>query len=104
MQGKPVAEQEIGKQLLLETVAYAESSLCRPKLLLNYFGEVMKEGCGNCDNCLHPKEKFEGKEDVRLSLKAILSGAANDGFFRICSLNHDILGKIIFIQLVGSFR
>jgi len=72
MQGKPVAEQEIGKQLLLETVAYAESAVCRPKLLLNYFGEVMKEACDNCDNCLHPKEKFEGKKEILLSLKAIL--------------------------------
>jgi len=72
MQGKPVAEQEIGKQLLLETVAYAESAVCRPKLLLNYFGEFMKEGCDNCDNCLHPKEKFEGKDNVLLALKAIL--------------------------------
>ncbi len=72
MQGKPVAEQEIGKQLLMETVAYAESSVCRPKLLLNYFGEVMEEDCGNCDNCLHPKEKFEGKEYLLLALKAIL--------------------------------
>jgi len=73
MQGKPVAEQEIGKQLLLETVAYAESAVCRPKLLLNYFGEYMDEGCDNCDNCLHPKEKFEGKEYILLSLKAILA-------------------------------
>ena len=73
MQGKPVAEQEIGKQLLLETVAYAESAVCRPKLLLNYFGEFMEEGCDNCDNCLHPKEKFEGKADVLLSLKSILA-------------------------------
>ncbi len=72
MQGKPVAEQEIGKQLLLETVAYAESAVCRPKLLLNYFGEYMDEGCDNCDNCLNPKERFEGKSDVLLSLKAIL--------------------------------
>ncbi len=72
MQGKPVAEQEIGKQLLLETVSYTESSVCRPKMLLNYFGEVMEEDCGNCDNCLHPKEKFEGKEYIVLSLKAIL--------------------------------
>ncbi|MFO7670457.1 MAG: DNA helicase RecQ [Bacteroidales bacterium] len=73
MQGKPVAEQEIGRQLLLETVAYAESAVCRPKLLLNYFGEVMKENCDNCDNCLHPKEKFEGKSYMLLGLKAILS-------------------------------
>lgn len=72
MQGKPVAEQEIGKQLLLETVGYSESAVCRPKLLLNYFGEFMEEGCDNCDNCLHPKERFEGKSEVLLSLKAIL--------------------------------
>ncbi|MCF8226649.1 MAG: DNA helicase RecQ [Bacteroidales bacterium] len=72
MQGKPVAEQEIGKQLLLETVSYAESSVCRPKLLLNYFGEEMKGTCGNCDNCLHPKEKFEGQEFIILALKTIL--------------------------------
>lgn len=72
MQGKPVAEQEIGKQLLLETVAYAESSVCRPKQLLNYFGEEMPENCDNCDNCLHPKTQFEGKEDIALVLKAIL--------------------------------
>ena len=73
MQGKPVAEQEIGRQLLLETVAYAESAVCRPKLLLNYFGEYMEDGCNNCDNCLHPKEKFEGKSYLILSLKAILA-------------------------------
>ncbi|MEX0987175.1 MAG: DNA helicase RecQ [Bacteroidales bacterium] len=72
MQGKPVAEQEIGRQLLLETVSYTESSVCRPKLLLNYFGEVMEENCGNCDNCLHPKEKFEGKAYLVLALKTIL--------------------------------
>ncbi len=71
MQGKPVAEQEIGKQLLLETVAYAESSVCRPKLLLNYFGETMEEPCGNCDNCLNPKEQFEGKDFVLTVLKVI---------------------------------
>jgi ATP-dependent DNA helicase RecQ len=73
MQGKPVAEQEIGRQLLLETVSYTESSVCRPKLLLNYFGEVMEENCNNCDNCLHPKEKFEGKEYIVLALKSILA-------------------------------
>ena len=73
MQGKPVAEQEIGKQLLLETVAYAESSVCRPKILLSYFGEEMPEVCGNCDNCLHPKEKFEGKDYVILVLETILA-------------------------------
>ena len=72
MQGKPIAEQEIGKQLLLETVSYAETSVCRPKVLLNYFGEVMEENCGNCDNCLHPKEEFEGMDYIKLSLESIL--------------------------------
>jgi ATP-dependent DNA helicase RecQ len=73
MQGKPVAEQEIGKQLLLETVAYAESSVCRVRQLLNYFGEEMLEPCGNCDNCLNPKSEFEGKEFLVKALKAILT-------------------------------
>lgn len=62
MQGKPVAEQEIGKQLLLETAAYAESSVCRRKTLLHYFGEeYTEENCGNCDNCLNPKNKWRLK-------------------------------------------
>jgi ATP-dependent DNA helicase RecQ len=73
MQGKPIAEQEIGKQLLLETVAYAESSVCRPKLLLNYFGEEMREACDNCDNCLHPKTSFEGQEYIIKVLQAIIA-------------------------------
>ncbi len=73
MQGKPVAEQEIGKQLLLETVSYAESSVCRTKQLLNYFGEEMAENCNNCDNCLHPKKQFEGQEYVVLALKTLQS-------------------------------
>ncbi len=72
MQGKPIAEQEIGKQLLLETVSYAESSVCRPKVLLNYFGEIMEETCGNCDNCLNPKEEFEGMEYIVKALNTIL--------------------------------
>lgn len=71
MQNKPVNEQEIGKQLLLETVSYAESSVCRVRQLLNYFGETMKEDCGNCDNCINPKKKFEGKEDISLVLEVI---------------------------------
>ncbi|MBN2481352.1 MAG: HRDC domain-containing protein, partial [Bacteroidales bacterium] len=71
MQGKPISEQEIGKQLLLETVSYAESSVCRPKQLLNYFGEIMPENCDNCDNCLHPKVLFEGKDDIVLALQTI---------------------------------
>lgn len=71
MQGKPLAEQEIGKQLLFETVAYAESSVCRPKLLLNYFGEIMTGQCDNCDNCLHPKEQLEGSDYITMALEAI---------------------------------
>ena len=65
MQGKPVAEQEIGKQLLIETASYAESSVCRRKSLLHYFGEEYhEENCGNCDNCLNPKKKVEAKEEL----------------------------------------
>ncbi len=64
MQGKPVAEQEIGHQLLNEVVTYAESGVCRVQQLLNYFGETLEEPCGNCDNCLNPKEQFEGKDYI----------------------------------------
>ncbi len=74
LKSKPVAEQEIATQLLLETVAYAESSVCRRKQLLHYFGEVYNhDSCQNCDNCLHPKTKFEGKEYVLLVLETILA-------------------------------
>ena len=73
MHGKPIAEQEIGRQLLLETVAYAEGSLCRRKTLLLYFGEEYKEeSCGSCDNCLNPKEQFEGQEYMEMVLEVIL--------------------------------
>jgi len=72
MQGKPLAEQEIGKQLLFETVAYAETSVCRRKLLLHYFGEDFKEEtCDTCDNCVNPKEQFEGQEHIVVLLKTI---------------------------------
>lgn len=65
MQGKPISEQEIGKQLLLETTAYAESSICRRKSLLHYFGEEYNEdNCGNCDNCLNPKKQVEAKDEL----------------------------------------
>jgi len=74
MQGKPVAEQEIGKQLLLETVTYAESSVCRRKMLLHYFGEEYHvENCTNCDNCNHPKSQFEGKEYLQLVIETVLA-------------------------------
>ena len=74
MEGKPVAEQDIGKQLLQETAAYAESSVCRRKILLHYFGEEYpKDNCGNCDNCRHPKVKREGKEALLIVLRSILA-------------------------------
>ena len=74
MQGKPVAEQEIGKQLLMETVAYAESNTCRRKLLLSYFGEDYHvDNCGACDNCLHPKRQFDGREEMSLVIELIQS-------------------------------
>jgi len=74
MQGKPISEQEIGKQLLMETVSYAESNICRRKVLLNYFGESYpQDNCGSCDNCLYPKKQFEGKEDIALILELISS-------------------------------
>ncbi len=74
MQGKPLSEQEIGKQLLAETVAYAESNLCRRTVLLNYFGEDYTTGqCGSCDNCLYPKKQFDGKEEIALVLELIQS-------------------------------
>lgn len=72
MQGKPVAEQEIGKLLLLETVSYAESSMCRRKTLLHYFGEEYpEENCGCCDNCLHPKPKIGAQASLRMALEAL---------------------------------
>ncbi|MBI3511578.1 MAG: DNA helicase RecQ [Bacteroidetes bacterium] len=72
MKGKPVAEQEIGKQLLLETVAYAESSACRRKVLLHYFGESYKEkNCKNCDNCNNPKTKVDATDDVGLAVDCV---------------------------------
>lgn len=72
MQGKPIAEQEIGKQLLLETASYAESSVCRRKSLLHYFGEEFPhEHCGNCDNCLNPKKKVEAKDDLITVIETI---------------------------------
>ena len=74
MEGKPVAEQDIGRQLLVETAAYAETSVCRRKMLLHYFGEEYdKDNCGNCDNCLHPKTKIEAQEQLVIVLNSILA-------------------------------
>ena len=74
MQGKPISEQEIGKQLLMETVSYAESNQCRRKILLNYFGEdYPQDNCGMCHNCLYPKKQFDGHEEMCLVIELILS-------------------------------
>ena len=78
MEGKPIAEQDIGRQLLQETAAYAESSVCRRKMLLHYFGEEYnEENCHNCDNCLHPKEKHEAQDALLIVLKAVLAVKEN---------------------------
>jgi len=91
MKGKPVAEQEIGNQLLMEVVSYAESAVCRRKQLLHYFGEVYpQENCQNCDNCLHPKTKFEGKDDVYLVLETVLAVKEQ---FKAKHLINVIIGK-----------
>ena len=72
MKNKPFSEQEISRQLLSETVSYAESNLCRRKHLLFYFGETYNnDNCGCCDNCLHPKQKMEGKEYVQVLLSTV---------------------------------
>ena len=74
MQGKAVAEQEIGRQLLMETVVYSESNECRRKLLLNYFGEEYPyDNCGSCDNCLHPKTRFDGQKEMCMIIELINS-------------------------------
>lgn len=78
MENKPVAEQDIGRQLLQETAAYAESSVCRRKMLLHYFGEEYDvENCHNCDNCLHPSVKFEAKDALVVVLEAVAAVKEN---------------------------
>ena len=91
MEGKPVAEQDIGRQLLVETAAYAETSVCRRKMLLHYFGETYeRENCGNCDNCLHPKTKIEGMNQLVTVLQVILRIKEN---FRSDYVIDFIIGK-----------
>ena len=91
MEGKPVAEQDIGRQLLVETAAYAETSVCRRKMLLHYFGEnYEKDNCGNCDNCLHPKTKIEAQEQLVIVLKSIQAIKEN---FRSDYVIDFIIGK-----------
>ncbi len=92
MKGKPVAEQEVANQLLTEITSYAESSICRHKQLLHYFGEHYdKDNCGACDNCLHPKEKFEGKEYV---LKVLNCVKESKQLFKSDHIANIIVGKL----------
>ncbi|MBP5523501.1 MAG: RecQ family ATP-dependent DNA helicase, partial [Bacteroidaceae bacterium] len=78
LEGKPVAEQDIGRQLIRETAAYCETSVCRRKILLHYFGEAYdKDNCGQCDNCMNPKKKVEAQQYLVLALKAILATKEN---------------------------
>jgi ATP-dependent DNA helicase RecQ len=100
MQGKPIAEQEIGKQLLLETVSYAESSVCRRKLLLHYFGEEYpKDNCEACDNCLHPKIQFEGSDAVVTVLETIIAVKEK---FKADHIANIISGKVT--SAIKSYR
>jgi len=92
MRDKPLSEREVGSQLINETVAFAESGVCRRKVLLGYFGEeYSKENCGNCDNCKHPKEKIEAKEQTIRALKAI---KALDERFAAEYMVNIIIGKL----------
>ena len=91
LEGKPIAEQDIGKQLLQETTAYCESSVCRRKLLLHYFGESYdEENCGNCDNCLNPKKQVEAQELLCTLLETVIAVKEN---FKSDYLLNVILGK-----------
>ncbi len=100
MQGKPVAEQEIGKLLLQETVSYAESAMCRRRMLLHYFGEEYGvPNCGCCDNCCNPREEFEAREDMRLMLETL---AAIGGGFKADYLEAVLIGRTT--NLVKSYK
>ncbi|MBO4560454.1 MAG: DNA helicase RecQ [Bacteroidaceae bacterium] len=91
LEGKPLAEQDIGKQLLQETTAYCESSVCRRKLLLHYFGENYEEdNCGNCDNCLNPKKRVEAQQLLETVLECILAVKEN---FKADYIIDMLLGK-----------
>ena len=91
LEGKPLAEQDIGRQLLAETTAYCESSVCRRKLLLHYFGESYEEeNCGNCDNCLNPKKRVEAQQLLETVLECILAVKEN---FKADYIIDMLLGK-----------
>ena len=96
MQSKPVAEQEIGKQLINDTIAYAESNQCRRKTLLNYFGEqYTQENCDNCDNCLYPKKQFEGKEYLATVLELITGIKENFKADHLANILGGVMNSII---------
>lgn len=100
MRDKPLSEREVGGQLIDETVAYAESSVCRRKILLHYFGETWEEkNCGSCDNCRNPKEKIEVKEEVIQVLKTI---QALDERFVTDYVINVLVGKLT--PQIGMFR
>ena len=100
LQSKPVSEQEIGRQLLLETVAYAESGECRRKLLLGYFGEdYTQDNCGACDNCLNPRQKFDARKEMKLAIDLVASLPEN---FRIEHLANILAG--ITTAMVKSYK
>lgn len=92
MRDKPLSEREVGAQLISETVAFAESGVCRRKVLMSYFGEeYTEENCGQCDNCRHPKEKVEAKEEVVKVLKTV---KALDERFAADYVINIIIGKL----------
>ena len=100
MQGKPVAEQEIGKLLLMETVSYAESSMCRRRSLLHYFGEeYSEENCGCCDNCCNPKPKVDAHEEMQLALETLKEIGDK---FKIEHLVSILMGKVT--ALIKSYN
>ena len=87
---KPINEQEIAKQLLEEVTAYSEANTCRVRMLLSYFGEIMDENCGHCDNCLNPKEKFDAQEDIEVILETVL---ATKEHFKTEAIINILVGK-----------
>ncbi len=96
LQGKPISEQDIGKHLILETVAYAESAVCRPKMLLNYLGENLDRVCNNCDNCLNPRPTFDGKNYIIKVLNTV--SAVQEKF------NSEHVAKIIAGEIDPAIR
>ena len=103
MEGKPVAEQDIGRQLLAETAAYAESSVCRRKMLLHYFGEEYhKDNCGNCDNCLHPKTKQEAQDALVIVLIAVQKLKEDSLFYSTAKTSRRKINTALPLVFVSS--